>query len=536
MIKITDGLFMSDSRLNSGSFGSIYEGKFEDKSGRTVPCVIKVPTNQSDEESLSNFKKECNLQEQLIHPNIIKTYKSGSFLFRGVQTPYIAMEILGQDLWKYMMSRKDRSRSFSEKEARILFFDICQGVKYLHETAGLIHRDLKMNNILISESCNLKIIDFGFCKQITKNTMASFVGTPITMAPEILQIDRELEASTPKLDIWSLGCILNYLVTANHLINFKTLTSKDAICQSAQNQFKRGLKFSASLSPDLRDLLGKMCHLDPNQRIDINEVLKHKWFTELEEGLQSSTRQSVLNSNNMDHVTNNSDSMKLNLILKAIMDELSTSISTATSTHIREILEFKPIDSQQTSIMNLNSLFVLRKLFLLKSLKQMELIINEDEEKFQMNLFDFIDEDLKRHCLDFQNKNPREYFNEKLLSKSVKQVFEDILRLCKEINEDDSINSKEKSQVFNALQYMKNEKGRLLIRIDFDTDKFDTDPSLSSIKPINKKSIKVKISNFIRKGNVIASAEFGKKKSICKVNSFIKIEAEFTRVQNDRIN
>ena len=101
------------------------------------------------------------------------------------------------------------NRRLTEDEIKQMFRQICEGLNYCHER-NIVHRDVKLENILLDEKNNIKLIDFGFSINITPDKKLNiFCGTPSYMAPEIA--GKILYKGAPT-DVWSLGIILYILV------------------------------------------------------------------------------------------------------------------------------------------------------------------------------------------------------------------------------------------------------------------------------------------------------------------------------------
>eukprot|EP01084_Bolivina_argentea_P315718 547072_1 len=100
-----------------------------------------------------------------------------------------------------------------EKEIQKLTSHVLNGLLYLHEN-GIIHRDVKPQNILLHQNGIYKLADFGLAKDIDKSLAKTFaIGTPFYMAPEVLKKDDKNKSNyTPKIDVWSLGITLYYIV------------------------------------------------------------------------------------------------------------------------------------------------------------------------------------------------------------------------------------------------------------------------------------------------------------------------------------
>jgi MAP/microtubule affinity-regulating kinase len=118
--------------------------------------------------------------------------------------------INGVSLYQYLKS-KPTKRGIDEEMGRRFFRQIAESVKYIH-SKSIVHRDLKMENIIIDDKNNAKLIDFGFsflCQSGTK--LKTFCGTPSYMAPEIVA---RKEYSGFQTDVWGLGILLFVILNA----------------------------------------------------------------------------------------------------------------------------------------------------------------------------------------------------------------------------------------------------------------------------------------------------------------------------------
>jgi serine/threonine protein kinase len=143
----------------------------------------------------------------------------------------------------------------SESDARDLFAQIASAVNYLHVQKSIVHRDIKLENILLTRRGVAKLIDFGFAYRKRSLTTEQWGSSPYA-APELLLGVPYDEA----IDIWSLGVVLYGIVSAR----LPDLNSRSEL--------------SESLSSDLRDLLRGMLEPDPGKRLKIDEVCAHAWL------------------------------------------------------------------------------------------------------------------------------------------------------------------------------------------------------------------------------------------------------------------
>ena len=156
----------------------------------------------------------------------------------------------------------------SEKKARKLMFELFSTVKYLHRNR-IVHRDIKPENLLFDAGQKtLKLIDFGLSKQDEITDMKTVLGSPYYIAPEIL-LKRGYDKAC---DVWSLGVLL-YLILQGTPPFFE---------ENIHDLFNaietRELVFIKDISAEAKDLIQRMLRKNPNERISIEDALRHKFF------------------------------------------------------------------------------------------------------------------------------------------------------------------------------------------------------------------------------------------------------------------
>lgn len=207
------GRYRVERTLGQGGMAAVYLAH-DSELDRPVAIKVLAEHLSSDEAFRQRFVREARMAAGLSHPNIVHVYDQGDEDGR----PFIVMECvdghtLGEEL----------KRTGALPPARVvdLALQICGGLEHAH-ASGLVHRDIKPGNLLLSENGTVKIADFGIARaaQATKLTqIGSILGTAAYLAPE----QAAGEPVTAAADIYSLGCVLFELLTARTPYVFESL-------------------------------------------------------------------------------------------------------------------------------------------------------------------------------------------------------------------------------------------------------------------------------------------------------------------------
>eukprot|EP00164_Ancoracysta_twista_P002618 GFYU01003484.1.p1 GENE.GFYU01003484.1~~GFYU01003484.1.p1 ORF type:complete len:722 (-),score=174.42 GFYU01003484.1:127-2169(-) len=251
-------------RLGKGSFGSVYKARNK-TTGELV--AIKLVSLSDSDDGLDDIRREIKVLRECNHPNVVKYY--GSY-FKD-DNLWIAMEYCGggsvSDISQVL------EKPMTEKQIAVICREALKGLAYLHSIRK-IHRDIKGGNILITDSGDVKLADFGVAARL-ENTMSkrnTFVGTPYWMAPEVIQESKY----DGKADIWSLG------ITAIEMGEMAPPLSKVhpmRVLFMIPRDPPPKLTDRSKWSMTFHDFTAACLVKDLKQRKTATEMLKHKFIT-----------------------------------------------------------------------------------------------------------------------------------------------------------------------------------------------------------------------------------------------------------------
>jgi eukaryotic-like serine/threonine-protein kinase len=197
--------------IGEGGMGAVY--KAEQRHPRRIVALKVIRAGVATPQLLRRFEQETEALGRLRHPGIAPIFEAGTADAGYGPQPYFAMELIdGPSLTEYA-----RARKLSTRERLELMAKVCDAVHHAHQR-GIIHRDLKPGNILVDESGQPKILDFGVARvtdsdnRATRETdMGQLIGTLAYMSPEQVLAD-PLELDT-RSDVYALGVILYELLS-----------------------------------------------------------------------------------------------------------------------------------------------------------------------------------------------------------------------------------------------------------------------------------------------------------------------------------
>ncbi|EEA26333.1 hypothetical protein TMatcc_005400 [Talaromyces marneffei ATCC 18224] len=301
----TFGRYILGQTLGEGEFAKVKLGWKRDGSVQVAIKLIRRESLGSNPSRLPKIYREIAILRELSHPNIVRLHEMvETDRYIGIIMEYAS----GGELFDYIL----KNRYLKDNAARRLFAQLVSGVGYLHKK-GIVHRDLKLENLLLDRNRNLIITDFGFAntfnpadelgEEIEYNlTNREFVkrmgldktdaaglrrgdlmqtscGSPCYAAPELVVSDSLYTGR--KVDVWSCGVIL-YAMLAGYLPfdDDPANPEGDNINLLYKYIVSTHLTFPEYVTPHARDLLRRILVPDPRKRADLFEVARHSWLSE----------------------------------------------------------------------------------------------------------------------------------------------------------------------------------------------------------------------------------------------------------------
>ncbi|KAM4633501.1 serine/threonine-protein kinase PAK 6-like [Polymixia lowei] len=247
-------------KIGEGSTGVVCIAR-ERHSGRQVAVKMMDLRKQQRRELLFN---EVVIMRDYRHQNVVEMFRSA---------------LVEEELWVIMEYLQGGALTNIVNETRLneeQIATVCEGVlqalSYLH-SQGVIHRDIKSDSILITLDGRIKLSDFGFCAQISKDIpkRKSLVGTPYWMAPEVV-------SKTPygtEVDVWSLGIMVVEMVDGEPPYFSDTPV---AAMKKLRDEPAPSVRNTQKISPVLKDFLGCMLTRDTRQRASASDLLEHPFL------------------------------------------------------------------------------------------------------------------------------------------------------------------------------------------------------------------------------------------------------------------
>ncbi|MEL6894647.1 MAG: serine/threonine-protein kinase, partial [Planctomycetota bacterium] len=254
--KLSLGPYVITDWIGQGGMGQVFKAVHKVMGRESAVKVL--PLEKSTEESRSNFLREIRLQAGLDHPYLVRAYDAGV----DGNVHYLVTEYVpGTDLRQLIRSRGP----LSEAQSASVIMQAASGLQYAHEQ-GLVHRDVKPGNILVTPDGRAKVSDVGLAAWswgVEDDPRAGkIVGTADYLAPEQI---RNPDTIGPISDLYSLGCTLYYAITGK--VPYPGGDSMSKCRRHCEETPWHPRKFAPELSEEFVDVIADMMEKDPQRRI-----------------------------------------------------------------------------------------------------------------------------------------------------------------------------------------------------------------------------------------------------------------------------
>jgi calcium-dependent protein kinase len=223
--------------------------------------------NRQLDDPMQEFRVARSMMDAETHPNIV--YPFTQIVQDG--DLYLVFEYCGGgDLFALLEAHKSTS-GLPEKQTLGFMKQVFEGVRYLHEQVGIAHRDLSLENILLSDGV-CKISDFALSVDTHGTPCSLRAGKDFYMAPEVVANENY---DPVKADIWSLGVMWFILLTGSRLVPIASREDKNflALEQHGVSAVLDKWGYSQRVSPATTSLLSRMLCVDPSERVTLSEIL-----------------------------------------------------------------------------------------------------------------------------------------------------------------------------------------------------------------------------------------------------------------------
>ncbi|KAJ1907548.1 hypothetical protein LPJ81_000683 [Coemansia sp. IMI 209127] len=262
--RVTDiGEFRIIKTLGKGTFSKVFMAEHHVTKRKYALKFIKSRPPQGGNAEKHNIRveREIKLLSILWHPNIVRLYDVSL-------TPKYTMIVMDYNSGGELLQLVRKRGRLHENEARGFFRQIVSAIDYIHRNC-VIHRDLKLENVMLDHENRVHIIDFGFANSFEwDRQLDTFCGSPFYAAPEMVN---GIKYTGPEVDIWSMGIILFFLLCGRTPFEGENL--KEIYAKISRGKFN----LPPYLSKDSQNILQNMLMVNPKLRVTMKGIIDHPW-------------------------------------------------------------------------------------------------------------------------------------------------------------------------------------------------------------------------------------------------------------------
>ena len=251
------GPFLIEKELGSGAMGAVYLARYIKNNHRVAIKIMSSAINSNASSSMvARFEREAEILKNLNNPNIVRLFGIGKF--KGLR--YYAMEVINGETLEAILLRKG---AFSWDETIELGKQICNALQHAHDN-GVVHRDIKLSNLMVTKQGVLKLTDFGIAKDLDGTLLTGAncaIGTAAYMSPEQCRGESTV---TGKSDLYSLGVVLFELLTGKR--PFRGNNAVELFLHHVQSKPERPSRINFEIPKFLDTLILHLLEKHPDDR------------------------------------------------------------------------------------------------------------------------------------------------------------------------------------------------------------------------------------------------------------------------------